>query len=118
MIRGQTVFPLVSHQFQEPLHEGIYVTAHVTDQIFSAGFQASIYFVEYSARLRPLIQISFHTLGHYKATMEYHKTKDILHVMQILGHRNINSNLVYTHLVDFKDDDYTAKVAHSEQEVC
>ena len=50
--------------------------------------------------------------------MEYHKTKDILHVMQILGHRSINNTLVYTHLVDFKDDDYTAKIAHSEQEVC
>ena len=65
-----------------------------------------------------LMQISFHTLRHYKATMEYHKTKDILHVMQILGHKNINNTLIYTQLVNFKDDDYTAKVAHSEQEVC
>jgi integrase len=65
-----------------------------------------------------LMQISFHTLRHYKATMEYHKTKDILHVMQILGHRSINNTLIYTHLVNFKDDDFTAKVAHSEQEVC
>jgi hypothetical protein len=55
---------------------------------------------------------------HYKATMEYHNTKDILHVMQILGHRSINNTLVYTHLINFKDDDFTAKVAHSEQEVC
>jgi integrase len=65
-----------------------------------------------------LMQISFHTLRHYKATMEYHRTKDILHVMQILGHKNINNTLIYTQLVNFKDDDYTAKVAHSEQEVC
>jgi hypothetical protein len=50
--------------------------------------------------------------------MEYHKTKDILHVMQILGHRSINNTLIYTHLVNSKEDDYTAKVAHSEQEVC
>jgi hypothetical protein len=26
---------------------------------------------------------------HWKATMEYHKTKDILHVMRLLGHKNI-----------------------------
>jgi hypothetical protein len=26
--------------------------------------------------------------------------------------------LIYTHLVNFKDEDYTAKVAHPEQEVC
>lgn len=28
-----------------------------------------------------LIQIHFHTFRHWKATMEYHRTKDILHVM-------------------------------------
>jgi hypothetical protein len=27
-----------------------------------------------------------------------------LHVNEILGHRNINSTLVYTHLVPFNDD--------------
>ncbi|MEM3629154.1 MAG: tyrosine-type recombinase/integrase [Candidatus Bathyarchaeia archaeon] len=32
-----------------------------------------------------LLRISFHTLRHWKATMEYHRTKDILHVMQMLG---------------------------------
>ena len=64
------------------------------------------------------LKIHFHTFRHWKATMEYHKTKDILHVMQILGHRSINNTLIYTHLVNFRDDDYTAKIAHSEQEVC
>ena len=38
--------------------------------------------------------------------------------MQMLGHRNINNTLVYTRLIDFKDDDYVARIAHSEQEVC
>jgi hypothetical protein len=37
--------------------------------------------------------------------------------MQILGHRSINNTLIYTHFVNFKDEDYTAKIAHSEQEV-
>ena len=50
--------------------------------------------------------------------MEYHKTKDILHVMQLLGHRSIQNTLVYTQLIDFQDEEYTAKVAHSEAEVC
>jgi integrase len=65
-----------------------------------------------------LRQISFHTFRHFKATMEYHKTKDILHVMHVLGHRNIKNTLIYTHLVNFKEDDYVAKVAHTEKEVC
>jgi len=65
-----------------------------------------------------LKQIHFHTFRRWKASMEYHKTRDILHVMQILGHRNIKNTLIYTQLVGFKDDEYTAKVAHSEKEVC
>jgi integrase len=56
-------------------------------------------------------QITFHTFRHWKATMEYHRTKDILHVMQILGHKNIKNTLVYTQLVEFKDDDYVCKAA-------
>jgi hypothetical protein len=50
--------------------------------------------------------------------MEYHKTKDILHVMRLLGHRSIQNTLRYTQLIEFKDEEYTAKVAASEKEVC
>jgi hypothetical protein len=38
--------------------------------------------------------------------------------MRLLGHRNINNTLIYTRLIDFKEDDYIARIAHSEQEVC
>jgi integrase len=40
-----------------------------------------------------LDQITFKTLRHWKATTEYHKTKDILHVMQLLGHKKIQNTL-------------------------
>jgi len=63
-----------------------------------------------------LLQIHFHTFRHWKATMEYHKTKDILHVMQILGHKNIMNTLKYTQLVDFKGDDYTSKATKNSEE--
>ena len=56
-------------------------------------------------------RISFRTLRHFKATMEYHRTKDIMHVMNVLGHKNIKNTLVYTHLVDWKDDEYVSKIA-------
>jgi len=64
-----------------------------------------------------LRQITFHTFRHWKATMEYHKTRDILHVMQVLGHRSIRNTLIYIQLVDFKED-FVARVAHTEQETC
>ncbi len=63
-----------------------------------------------------LLQITFHTFRHWKATMEYHRTKDILHVMRLLGHKNIKNTLIYTQLIEFKEDEFTCKVAKTVQE--
>jgi integrase len=60
--------------------------------------------------------ISFRTLRHFKATMEYNRTKDILHVMQLLGHKSFKNTLVYTHLVDFGSDEYVCKIAKTVDE--
>jgi len=50
--------------------------------------------------------------------MEYYKTKDILHVMKVLGHRNIKSTLLYTQLVKFKEnDEFICKVARTQEEM-
>jgi integrase len=65
----------------------------------------------------PKIQsITWKSLRHYKATMEYSRTKDILYVKQLLGHVNINNTLVYTHLVNFGSEEYVCKVASSVEE--
>jgi len=53
---------------------------------------------------------------HFKATMEYAKTKDILHVMKIPGHKNIQNTLKCTHLVNFKSDGFICKVANTVEE--
>jgi hypothetical protein len=63
-----------------------------------------------------LKQITFHTLRHWKATMEYHKTKDILHVMQVLGHKNIQNTLKYTQLVNFEEEEIVCKTAKSVED--
>jgi len=42
-----------------------------------------------------LLKITFHTLRHWKGTIEYHRTKDILHVKQVLGHKRIENTLIY-----------------------
>jgi len=49
--------------------------------------------------------------------MEYHRTKDILHVMEMLGHRNIKTILIYTQLVSFEGDDYHVKASRMLEEV-
>ena len=62
-------------------------------------------------------RITFKTFRHWKATTEYHKTKDILHVKEMLGHKNIKNTLIYTHLVDFEENDaFTVKVARTIEE--
>jgi integrase len=66
----------------------------------------------------PRIQlISFRSLRHYKGTMEYHKTKDIVHVQRLLGHKSISNTLRYVRLVDFPDDEFVSKVATSQKEI-
>ena len=49
--------------------------------------------------------------------MEYHKTKDILYVKQLLGHKSLKNTLIYTHLVDFDEEDsYIVKIASNLEE--
>ena len=54
--------------------------------------------------------------------MEYHKTKDILWVMRLLGHNSLRTTLIYIDLemALFKDinDGFTVKVAESIDEAC
>ena len=53
--------------------------------------------------------------------MEYHRTKDILHVMQVLGHKSIKNTLLYVQLAEelFKDQqEYVSKVAKKEADAC
>jgi len=67
-----------------------------------------------------LNKITFHTFRHWKATTEYHKTKDILHVMELLGHRDIKTTLIYTQLISFERDEFhsaTAKTLDEAEEL-
>lgn len=42
-----------------------------------------------------LLRITFHTLRHWKATVLYHQTKDILHVQKFLGNKCIEDTMLY-----------------------
>ena len=56
-------------------------------------------------------QITFHTLRHWYASREYAKTNQIVHVQQRLGHRNINSTMIHTHLIKTEGDQYYSAIA-------
>ena len=66
-----------------------------------------------------LKKIKVHSLRHFKSSKEYAQTRNIIHVKELLGHRNINSRLVYTHLVPFNDDaeGYNHSIAKDDKEV-
>ncbi len=68
-----------------------------------------------------LKQIGFHTLRHWKATMEHHKTKDILHVKQMLGHKSIDNTILYVQLEEslFGEpaDEFYSAVAKTSDEI-
>lgn len=67
-----------------------------------------------------LQQIHFHTLRHWKASMLYHQTKDVLFVMRFLGHKSITNTLKYIQLEEalFKDieEAFVCKVAKTIDE--
>ena len=63
-----------------------------------------------------LKQIHFHTFRHWKATMEYQKTKNILWVKHLLGHKRLENTEVYTHLIDFHNDEYHSATAKTLEE--
>jgi integrase len=66
-----------------------------------------------------LNQISLRTFRHWKGTMEYARTKDIVHVKELLGHYNISNTLKYIHLanaISQLSEDYVCKVARTLEE--
>jgi integrase/predicted RNA-binding Zn-ribbon protein involved in translation (DUF1610 family) len=69
-----------------------------------------------------LLKITFITFRHWFGTMEYHRTKDILHVQRLLGHKNIQNTLIYIDLecklFNNINDNFTSRVAHNVGEAC
>jgi len=68
-----------------------------------------------------LTKIHLHTFRHCKALREYHKTRDVLHVMGILGHRKIDTTYRYVRLYNqvYKDqhpDQFITKIASTKEE--
>jgi integrase len=67
-----------------------------------------------------IAHISFHTLRHWKGTMEFHAFKDVMHVKKILGHKTVTSTEVYINLEAAlflqTADHFVCKVAHDEKE--
>lgn len=60
-------------------------------------------------------------LRHWKATMEYQKTRDIYHVKRLLGHKNMRNTEIYINLeravFNSTNDEFHVKVAEKPEEI-
>jgi len=68
-----------------------------------------------------LLNISFHTFRHWKATMLYHQTKDPYYVKQFLGHKELRSTEIYITiertLFEPSSEEFIVKVAEKPEEI-
>ena len=99
------------------------------DRVFGHGPINSLKTTFYRARKRlstklqnlRLTKISFHTFRHWKATMLYHQTKDPLIVKEFLGHKKLDTTLLYIQIEQalFKegDDEFTVNVTKKPDEI-
>ena len=61
--------------------------------------------------------IRLYDFRHYYATRLYAKTRDILFVKQQMGHRKIETTLIYTQLLNInEEEEYTCKAIDSKEE--
>jgi len=61
--------------------------------------------------------IRLYDFRHFKASMEYHKTKDLLHIKALLGHKDLRTTLRYTQLIEaLESDEYHCKTATNLKE--
>ena len=60
--------------------------------------------------------IRLYDFRHYRASLEYHRTKDLLYVKSYLGHKDLRSTLKYIQLIDFGNDEYHCKATKNLQE--
>jgi len=62
--------------------------------------------------------IRCYDLRHYFATMTYSRTRDPFYVKQQMGHKKLETILLYTQLINFGADEFTAVAAKNLQEAC
>lgn len=97
------------------------IFANVTMSSLKSGYYKSRKLLSKKLQNPRLIRISFHTFRHWKATTLYHETKDPLYVKEFLGHRKLDTTLLYIQLEKtlFKSDsdEFNVKIAESKDQI-
>lgn len=101
----------------------LYVFGDTTLNSMKATFSRARKRIAYKLQNPRLNEIHFHTLRHWKATMEYHYKPDLLHVAELLGHKEIRNTRMYIQLEknpfkNLPNDNFITRVAHNTTEAC
>ena len=102
---------------------------HVSDRIFHKTTGKTAQLCLSRARKKAALKlqnprlnmITHHTLRHWKGTMTYHETHDLVHVQQLLGHKKIDSTLFYVNLesavFQTENDNFHVQTAKTPEEI-
>jgi integrase len=100
-----------------------------SEQVFSGSLKSMKgTWIDTRTRLAETLQnprlkkIKFYTFRHWKATTEYHRTRDILYVQQFLGHREIKNTMIYIAIEHTTfglsaDDEFHVRVTEKTEEI-
>ncbi|MFZ7138820.1 MAG: tyrosine-type recombinase/integrase [archaeon] len=97
------------------------IFGNVTMSSLKSGFFNSRRLLSKKLQNPRLLRISFHTFRHWKATTLYHETKDPLYVKEFLGHKKLDTTLLYIQLekalYKTDSDQFNIKVAETKEEI-
>jgi integrase len=108
-LKSQTLIMLVAHVLRKKLDQNDLVFPMRSSSI-SNDYRRVRNRLAQKLGDMSLKSIRLYDFRHFKATMEYHKTKDLLHVKQLLGHKDLRTTLRYTQLIDFGGEEYHARL--------
>lgn len=60
--------------------------------------------------------IRLYDFRHFYASKTYHKTNNILLVKELMGHKRIETTMIYTQLLNLKDDEWICQGTTTKEE--
>jgi hypothetical protein len=94
------------------------------EPIFPTSKQMTKAWIKYRKRLaerlneHELNTIRLYDLRHFKASMTYYKTKDVLFTKEVMGWKKLETALFYLQNLSFGSDEFHVCVARSLEEAC
>jgi len=97
------------------------IFGNVTMSSLKSGYYKSRKMLSKKLQNPRLTRISFHTFRHWKAITQYHETKDPLYVKKFLGHKKLDTTLLYIQLekalYKTDSDEFNVKVAKTKDQI-